>query len=54
MNNKQVLTLAGLIIVGCAALVWALERYEMGRLHAEVGSYLNKYDEFRHWLETHE
>ncbi len=40
MNNRQVLVLGIMIVVGCAALVWALERYEIGRLHTEIGSYL--------------
>lgn len=51
MTTKQVLLLAGVIVVGCAALVWALERFEVAKLHTEMRDYLSKHDRFDEWLE---
>lgn len=51
MNNRQVVVFGVIVVVGCAALVWWLEKFEVGKLHREIGDYLNKYDEFRDYLD---
>lgn len=52
MTTRQIL-LAGLVLgVTAAAVVWWLERFEVERLHAETRNYLERYDEFREWLQT--
>lgn len=53
MTWKQ--TVAVAVIIGCVAagIVWFLERFEVERLHGEVGSYLEKMDRFRAWEAEH-
>lgn len=50
MSYKQAALIGVVLGLTAAAVVWWLERFEVGRLHDEVQSYLETYDEFRDWL----
>jgi len=53
MNQQDLekIVLTGLILgVVAASVVWFLERFQSERLHAEVRTYLERYDEFREWV----
>lgn len=50
MSTRQVVAIGLIMGLTAAAVVWWLERFESERLHGEVRSYLDRYDEFRDWL----
>jgi hypothetical protein len=54
MNYRQVILIGLLLGVTAALVVWWLERFEADRLHGEVRTYLERYDEFRDWLTKQE
>ena len=49
MSTKQLIALIICISVLAGGLAWWLQRFEMQNLHAEIGAYLSKFDEFRQW-----
>lgn len=53
MTYRQVIVLGLIVTVGCAALVWALERFEIAKLHASFRDLLERHDEFRAWEADH-
>ena len=48
-------TIAAAVVMGlvAAAVVWYLERFQVGRLHDEVNDYLRRYDRFKLWEAEH-
>ena len=53
MSWSRVIVVGLVLGVTAALVVWYLERFEVAKLHGEVGAYLDNYDRFREWLATH-
>ncbi len=53
INWTQVIVTGVVLGVVAAACVWWLERFESGKLHAQVSEYLGKRAEFDEWLREH-
>ncbi len=54
MSYKHAILIAVGLGLTAALVVWWLERFEAERLHGEVRTYLERYDEFRAWLDEKE
>ena len=46
----RVIAIGMVLGIVAGAVVWYLERFEVAKLHAEVGKYLADHDALREWL----
>lgn len=53
MSWRQAFAFALIMGLVAAGAVWFLERFEVAKLHSEIGEHLAKYDRFRVWEREH-